>query len=136
MAVKLQFPDKASTDKSITNIPTLFSSESMRRVFSEHEQEQLKPTLLIRKFKAEAKKASADSRGKLVARKDDFSETENECNVIDSLVNCSLREKKLQRYGVRASQNIEPRYTFSTFMPTLFMHHNRFSLLKIVFFNF
>lgn len=120
LVLKLQFPEKASTNKSITNIPTMLANGNTRRVFSEHEEEQFMPTLAVGKLKVESKNTGMDAAAKIdTETRRDFSETENNCSMIDSQQNCSLREKKLPRYVTRISQNIEPRYNFSQFM-----HHN------------
>ena len=120
LVLKLQFPEKASTNKSITNIPTMLANGNTRRVFSEHEEAQFMPTLAVGKLKVESKNTGMDAAAKIdTETRRDFSQTENNCSMIDSQQNCSLREKKLPRYVTRISQNIEPRYNFSQFM-----HHN------------
>ncbi|KAJ6800520.1 kinesin-like protein KIN-14F isoform X2 [Iris pallida] len=99
--LKLQFPEKASTNTFTANVPTVFSNGHSRGVFSEREEEQFKPIAAARKPKA--------------GSKSDLSEIENDGSLVDSPLSSRLRELRLHHHVTRMSQNIEPR----NFMPTV-----------------
>ncbi|ONK75933.1 uncharacterized protein A4U43_C03F22100 [Asparagus officinalis] len=131
LAQKLHFPEKTSISSPIKNIPALLSST--RRVFSEHDEEQFRTTIFKRKLKAVSKNVGMDTGGILEARKkSDFSETENDSNVIGSPVIYSFKEKKLQYHETSVSQNIEPRTFLEISEPLATMKHENKPPIRFV----
>ncbi|KAA8523524.1 hypothetical protein F0562_009947 [Nyssa sinensis] len=118
-----------------------FQRVNSRKVHPEHEEEQIKQALShvrhggIRKSKTENKAkakhqmpakiqksdiavtllSDIDTGGKIEeARKSDFSEPENEHDLVGSPVHGTMRVKKLQQNFSRNSQNVEPRELVQT----------------------
>ncbi|XP_010252852.1 PREDICTED: kinesin-like protein KIN-14F [Nelumbo nucifera] len=148
--VKPHLPARVALNKSVATIPGLQANDNLkgcrgplelekqdnvsdvfyslqnlnsRKVHPEHEEEQFKQALNIRKGGIRKNKMESKSKIKHQlptllldaevkmeeTRKNDFSETENENALIGSPIYGSLRMKKHRQNFARSSQNLEPR---------------------------